>query len=124
MDRSETQDRAAFPMIAKEEFVRGDIEIRRVVKNEVVDGPQGTRVVGDTIIVPVVKEVLRVEKEWVLVEEIHVTKKPSPHVATRGSALPRRRKGILGTEIPTFLDPPPPEPEEVEVPGPEFKLIK
>ena len=47
-------------------------EIRRVVKDEVVEGPLPVRQSGDTMIVPVVKEVLVVQKQYVLTEEIHI----------------------------------------------------
>lgn len=50
------------------------VQVRRVVKNEIVEGPLATRTVGDTIIVPVVKEVLKVEKQFVLTEEFHITR--------------------------------------------------
>lgn len=50
------------------------VQVRRVVKNEVVDGPLPTRTEGHTIIVPVVKEVLRIEKQFVLAEELHITR--------------------------------------------------
>jgi uncharacterized protein (TIGR02271 family) len=51
------------------------VEVRRVVKNQVVDGPLPTRTTGDTIIVPVVREMLKVEKQFVLTEELHITKR-------------------------------------------------
>jgi len=54
-----------------------DVEVVRVVKNEVVSGPMANRQSGDTLIIPVVKEMLKVEKQWVLTEELHITKRRS-----------------------------------------------
>ncbi len=51
------------------------VEVRRVLRDQVVSGPLPVRHEGDTVIVPVVKEVLRIEKQFILVEEIHVVKR-------------------------------------------------
>src|SRR5579884_3138648 len=53
---------------------REKVEVRRVVRNEVVSGPLPVRQEGDTTIIPVVEEVLVVEKRWVLKEELRLTK--------------------------------------------------
>ena len=55
-------------------FRRGRAEIRRIKADRVVDGPQQPRQDGNTLIIPVVSEVLVVTKQWVLTEEIHVTR--------------------------------------------------
>lgn len=49
------------------------VEVKRVKTERVVDGPQPVQRVGNTLIVPVVSEVLRIEKQWVVTEEIHIT---------------------------------------------------
>ncbi len=51
------------------------VEVRRVLRDQVVSGPLPVRHEGDTVIVPVVKEILRIEKQFILVEEIHVIKR-------------------------------------------------
>lgn len=51
------------------------VEIERVVRNQRVDGPQTIRQEGDTTIIPVVKQVPRIELDWILTEEIHVTRR-------------------------------------------------
>src|SRR5437868_12781058 len=53
-------------------LVRESVDVQRIVKNEKVDGPQPVREEGDTIIVPVVEEVLRVERDWILREEVRI----------------------------------------------------
>src|SRR5207245_826831 len=59
--------------IVEQEVRKGRVEVRRVAVNRAVNGPQRPRREGNTLIVPVVSEVLRVEKQWVLTEEVHIT---------------------------------------------------
>lgn len=59
--------------ILEQELRKGRVEIRRIKTDRVVDGPLPAQRVGNTLIIPVVSEVLRVTKEWVVTEEIHVT---------------------------------------------------
>jgi stress response protein YsnF len=59
--------------ILEQELRKGRVEIKRVKTNRVVDGPQPVQRNGNTVIIPVVSEVLRVEKQWVVTEEIHLT---------------------------------------------------
>lgn len=58
--------------LLEQELRKGRVEVKRVKTDRVVDGPQPARRVGDTLIVPVVSEVLRIEKQWVVTEEIHI----------------------------------------------------
>lgn len=50
-------------------------DVKRVKTNRVVDGPQPTQRLGNTLIIPVVSEVIYVEKRWVVTEEIHITQR-------------------------------------------------
>ncbi len=59
--------------ILEQELRKGRVEVKRVKTDRVVDGPQSAQRVGNTLIVPVVSEVLRIQKQWVITEEIHVT---------------------------------------------------
>src|SRR6185312_10456377 len=59
--------------VLEQELRKGRVEVKRVRTDRVVDGPQEPRRAGNTLIVPVVSEVLHVEKQWVVTEEIHVT---------------------------------------------------
>lgn len=59
-----------------EELVREDLEIERVPRNvRLTEVPQ-VRFEGDTTIVPVVKEVVVTEKALMLVEEVHIRRRP------------------------------------------------
>jgi stress response protein YsnF len=59
--------------ILEQELRRTHAEVKRVRTDRVVDGPQPARREGKTLIVPIVSEILRVEKHWVVTEEIHIT---------------------------------------------------
>jgi len=50
------------------------VEVKRVAINRVVDGPLSVRHEGDTMIVPILEEILVVEKRLMLTEEIHISK--------------------------------------------------
>jgi uncharacterized protein (TIGR02271 family) len=50
------------------------VDVQRVPVDRVIDGPVAVRHVGDTIIVPVMQEVLVVQKQLRLVEELHIRK--------------------------------------------------
>jgi stress response protein YsnF len=56
----------------EQEVRQGHVEVKRVAVNRPVEGPMPPRREGNTLIVPVVSEVLRIEKQWILTEEIHL----------------------------------------------------
>lgn len=60
--------------VVDEPLLREQVQIERVPVNRVITEPVDVRHEGDTLIVPVVKEVLVVEKRLMLVEELHITK--------------------------------------------------
>ena len=70
-----------------EPLQRDDVQVERVPRNERLTEMPHVRLEGSTTIIPVVEEVLVVEKALVLVEEIHV----------------RRRTETEMVEIPTTL---------------------
>jgi len=59
--------------ILEQELRKGHVQVKRVKTDRVVEGPQPVQHAGNTIIIPVVSERLRIEKEWVVTEEIHIT---------------------------------------------------
>jgi stress response protein YsnF len=59
--------------VLEQELRKSHVEVKRVATNRIVDGPQPVRHAGNVLIVPVVSEILRVEKQWVVTEEIHIT---------------------------------------------------
>ena len=52
-----------------------EVEVHKVVINKYVDAAPEVRYEGDTMVVPVMKEVVVVEKRLLLAEEIHITKR-------------------------------------------------
>jgi uncharacterized protein (TIGR02271 family) len=65
-ERTETVD---------ETLVREELEIERVPVNRIVRTPPEVRVEGDTTIIPVIEEVLVVEKRLRVKEEVRVTRR-------------------------------------------------
>ena len=88
-----------------EPLAQDEISVERVPVNRVVEGPVPIRHVGDTMIVPLLEEVLVVEKRLVLKEELHVTRR---RVESRGAqqvtlrseeaSVERIVRGALGQE--------------------------
>ncbi|HEY0626219.1 MAG TPA: DUF2382 domain-containing protein [Allosphingosinicella sp.] len=70
-----------------QDLVRDEVEIERVARNERVSEMPHVRLEGDVTVIPVVEEVLVVEKALMLVEEVRV----------------RRRPGVERREIPVRL---------------------
>ena len=60
------------------ELASDEVEVQRVPKNVPLSELPGVRLEGNTTIIPVVEEVVVVEKRLVLVEEIHVRKQSTP----------------------------------------------
>jgi stress response protein YsnF len=58
---------------------REELDIRHVLVNEVVDEAPSVRQEGDTTIIPVLEEVLVIERRILLKEEVHVTRKRQPN---------------------------------------------
>lgn len=61
--------------VIDEALLHEEVEVERVPLNRVVDGPLPVRYEGETVIVPLVEEVLVVEKRLLLKEEIRVTRR-------------------------------------------------
>ena len=59
----------------KDSLTHEDVEVERVPINKVIEAPMANRQEGDTLIVPVLKEVLVVEKRLMLVEEVRITRR-------------------------------------------------
>ena len=59
--------------ILEQELRKSHAEVKRVKTNRVVDGPQPVQRNGNTLVIPIVSEVLRIEKQWIVTEEIHIT---------------------------------------------------
>ena len=61
--------------IVDEQLRNEHYEVKRVPVNKTIDKPVEPRQEGDTLIFPILEEVLVVEKRLVLVEEVHITRR-------------------------------------------------
>lgn len=59
----------------EQELRKETVDIRRVKVNRTVDGPQPVTQIGNTLIVPIVEETLRIERQWVVTEEVHISRR-------------------------------------------------
>ena len=87
--------------VIDEPLLKEEVEVERVSVNRVVDGPVEVRHEGDVMIVPVLEEVLVVEKRLVLKEELRVTRRRvetrnPQRVTLRAEEVSVERLGGLG----------------------------
>ena len=63
-------------------LIQESYDVQRTPLKEVLDTPPGIRYEGETIIVPVMREILIVEKKYELIEEVRLTKRTTsiPHI--------------------------------------------
>ena len=83
---SEEEEVVAVPITHEE------VEIKKIAINNYVEEAPQIRYEGDTTIIPVIKEVLVVEKKLLLVEEVHVTKRVVQK--TKEHTIPLRKEEI------------------------------
>lgn len=55
-------------------LLRDEIRVERVPMHRVIDKPVSVRYEGETMVIPVMEEVLVIEKRLILKEEVHITK--------------------------------------------------
>jgi uncharacterized protein (TIGR02271 family) len=77
-----------------EQLLRDELQIERVPKNVRVTEAPRVRLEGNTSIVPVVEEVVVVEKALVLVEEIHICRRSVAETAEIPVSLRTERASI------------------------------
>ena len=70
------------------------LDVRRVMVDREVDGPMPVRREGETTIIPIVEEVLVVEKRYRLKEEIHVTRTVRQELHTERVTLQRQEANV------------------------------
>jgi len=84
----ETQEAFDLPLVTEE------IEIKRFPVNRRIDHPVATRQEGDVIVVPVLEEVLVVQKQLLLKEEVHIITKRN-ETRQSGQETLRREEVII-----------------------------
>lgn len=80
-----------FETVAKADLERGIAEVTRVKIDRLVDRAPEVRTEGDTTIVPVVEEVLVVEKRLMLKEELHIRRRTETTTVEQPVTLRRQR---------------------------------
>lgn len=96
---TQTEDVPLSADLASEE-----VEITRVPVGRDIPAPPAIRNEGDLTIIPVVEEVLRIEKRLVLREEIHLRR--TQRSETFATTVPvRRQRAEVGRDIPHDDDP-------------------
>ncbi len=83
-----------------EKVSRDDVQVEHVAKNVRVTEVPHVRLEGDTTIVPVVEEVLIVEKALVLVEEIHIRRRTVSETVKIPVTIKSERATIERTPVP------------------------
>jgi len=68
-------------------LMREELEVERVPVNRVIEGPVPVRQEGDTMVIPVLEEVLVVEKRLMLKEELRVTRRARVETESRTVTL-------------------------------------
>lgn len=88
----------ARPVMVDETFAEEEVEVERVQVDREVDGPVSIRYEGDTIIIPLLEEVVVVEKRLRLREEVHIRKRRTARTLSEPITLRREAVRIERTE--------------------------
>lgn len=89
----------------REDLEREEVEVVRVPVDRQVDVAPQVRVENDVMIVPVVEEVVVVEKRLVLVEELHIHRRRTTEHVEEPFTLRRTRAEVERVEGETVLRP-------------------
>jgi uncharacterized protein (TIGR02271 family) len=89
----------AIEEVAQANVQRETVEVTRVPVDKIVETAPGIRTEGDVTIVPVVEEVLVVEKRLVLKEELHIRRRIETETVEVPVTL-RKQRAIVEREAP------------------------
>jgi uncharacterized protein (TIGR02271 family) len=100
----------AHEEIVEPPLLRDEVIIERVPINRIVEGPMATRSEAETLIIPVLEEILVIEKRLLLKEEVRITTR---RVETRApQRVMLRREEVTVEHIHENVDESNPNPEE------------
>jgi uncharacterized protein (TIGR02271 family) len=114
-------------------LLKEHVDVRRVLIDREVEGPLPVRREGETTIIPIVEEVLIVEKRYRLKEEVHVTRTAREELHRETVTVRRqeaeveqfdaegRSRNIVTSE--PQREPPPPEPERKQRRRPRRSIL-
>jgi hypothetical protein len=75
-----------------------DVSVERVPVNRIISGPAQTRQEGDTTIIPVVEEVITVQKRLFLREEVRITRKRTEIREPRHIRMDGEQDRVVGSD--------------------------
>lgn len=90
--------------IVDEPLLREEVEVERVAINRRVDEAPGVRHDGDTLVVPIVEEVMVIEKRLVLKEELHIKKRQVERREPQSVTLRREEAEVERSEASATAD--------------------
>ncbi|CAA9890277.1 conserved hypothetical protein [Candidatus Methylobacter favarea] len=86
---TEHEQTVTIPLLEEE------IQVERVAVNQFVDSPPpALRYEGDTMIIPIIREVAVLEKRLMLVEELHIVKRQNQKQETRQVTLRKEEVAV------------------------------
>jgi uncharacterized protein (TIGR02271 family) len=86
-------------------LTREEVDVERVSVNREIERPVGVRYEGDTMIIPIIEEVLVVEKRLILTEELRVTRRRTEFRAPQRVVLRRELASVERIEKPSLEEP-------------------
>jgi len=86
--------------VIEQELRRERVEVRRVPVHRVVSGPQPIIQTEDTLIVPIVQEILKIEREWVVTEEVHISRSEETQTHQQRVVLRHEEAKVERYELP------------------------
>ncbi len=90
---NQSEPRQVFAPSAAGPLFREDCEVERVQVNRMLDQPAEMRQDGDTLIIPLMEEVLVVEKRLMLREELHIKRRRETKAADDRTPIPLDQLG-------------------------------
>lgn len=84
-------------VVVDEPTMAETVEIERVRCDQWVDGPQQIRQDGETTVIPILEEVVVIEKRLRLIEEVRITRRQVGHTVPRRVTV-RRQEAVVERE--------------------------
>ncbi len=85
-------------VVVDEPLFSEDVHVERVPMNRIIDGPAQTRQEGDTTIIPVVEEVITIQKRLLLREEVRITRRRTEVREPRRIRMDGQQDRVVGSD--------------------------
>lgn len=86
--------------LIEEPLVKETLEVRHVAVDRFIEHPAQTRIEGDTTVIPIMEEVLVVEKKLRLKEELHITRRQETVTQTQKETVRKEEATVERTDLP------------------------